>query len=113
MTERHYIYVNTVPSTLTLDFDREHSPTFIGTAAFTGAKTIALANDTNSEGLLIKLAVTTSAAITFPSNFLADTGESRWAAKVLTLTGTGTYTIVAVFDGTNYLLRASADGGFI
>jgi|SRR6478736_682199 len=113
MADRHYIYVNTIPSTLTLDFYRAAEQTFVGTAAFTGAKTVALANEVNAEGFILKIAVTTSATITFPTAFLADTGESRWASKILTLTGTGTYTIVSIYDGTNWLLKASADGGFI
>jgi len=110
MKER--VFIDTVQSTFTLDFDQLQDRQFIGTAAFTGSKTIALKNDGNAMGLILDISVTTSCALTFPNSFTAETTETRFASKVLTLTGTGNYTIVALFNGTTWRLKASADGGF-
>lgn len=108
-------YVNTVPSTLTLDFERTEDYNFRGTAAFTGAKTVALRNESEADGFILTVSVTTSAVLTFPSSFYADTGESRWntGTKELTLTGTGDYTIAVMYDGAKWKIKASADGGFV
>jgi len=112
MAKQDIIYVNTVPSTLTLNFRYEDIKVFTGTAAFTGAKTVALEQDATADGFILNLSVTTSAVLTFPSNFVAETTETRWAAGDLTLTGTGTYTVTAIYDGSNWKLKASTDGGF-
>ena len=114
MAKQDIIYVNTVPSTLTLNFRYESDKIFTGTAAFTGAKIIALEQDAAADGFILNLSVTTSSTLTFPTSFVAETTETRWnsGTNVLTLTGTGTYSIVAIYDGTNWKLRASADGGF-
>lgn len=106
--------VNTSPSTITLDFNQMESKTFVGNTAFTGSKTIAFKNDTYADSFMLDLPVTTSCALTFPSSCVAATTESRWnnGSKVLTLTGSGTYTIVGVFNGTTWKLKASADGEF-
>lgn len=114
MAKQDIIYVNTVPSTLTLNFGYLDSKIFTGTAAFTGSKTVALTQDSAADGFILNVSVTTSAELTFPSSFVAETTESRWnsGTNVLTLTGTGTYSITAIYDGSNWKLKASADGGF-
>lgn len=106
------VYVNTVPSTITLDFERGNDKNFRGTAAFTGAKTLALRNEAEADGFIFHFEVTTSAVITFPTNFVAETTESRFASNDLTLTGSGTYIIAAIYDGASWKLKATADGGF-
>jgi hypothetical protein len=106
-------YINTVPSTFTLNFDREDSKNFTGTAAFTGAKTIAIENDGNADGFLFTFNVTTSCVLTFPSNWRMDSTESRFAANALTLTGTGLYNVVGVYSGANWLVKATPDGGMV
>lgn len=112
MAKSDIIYVNTVPSTLTLNFAYEEDKIFTGTAAFTGAKTIALTQDANADGFILNLEITTSAVLTFPADFVAETTETRFASNDLTLTGSGTYAITAIYDGSNWKLKASADGGF-
>lgn len=111
--EREIVTVNT-SGTITLDFDRQVERLFRGNTAVSGAKTIQVSNDTNAEAFLLTLSVTTSAVLTFPSSFQAETTESRWnsGSKALTLTGTGSYSIGAYYDGANWKLKASADGGF-
>lgn len=111
--DRQIITINT-SGTITLDFDRDLEKNFIGNAAITGAKTIALRNDTNAEGFLLTLSVTTDAALTFPSSFQCETSDTRWnsGTKVLTLTGTGSYTIAAIYDGANWKMKAATDGGY-
>lgn len=109
------VYVNTVPSTITLDFERGNDKNFRGTAAFTGAKTLALRNEADADAFVFNCQVTTSAVITCPSDFVAETTESRWnsGSKALTLTGSGTYVIACLHDGANWKIKASADGGFV
>lgn len=112
--DRQIITVNT-SGTITLDFDRETDRFFKGNAAITGAKTIEVRNDTNAEGFALSLEVTTSAVLTFPSNFKGESTESRWVTgdKELTLTGTGTYIIAGMYDGAYWNIKASTDGGFV
>ncbi len=114
MAKQDIIHVNTVPSTLTLNFRYEDSKIFTGTSAFTGAKTITLEQDSSADGFILNLEVTTSATLTFPSSFVAESTESRWTPlnNELTLTGSGTYTITCIWDGSNWKLRASSNGGF-
>lgn len=114
MAKQDIIFVNTVPSTLTLNFRYEDSKVFTGTAAFTGAKIVALEQDAAADGFILNVSITTSATLTFPTAFVAETTETRWnsGTNVLTLTGTGTYTVTAIYDGSNWKLKASADGGF-
>lgn len=112
MAKQDIIHVNTVPSTLTINFRYEDSKVFTGTASFTGAKTIALEQDSAADGFILNVNVTTSAILTFPTSFVAETTETRFSANALTLTGTGTYTVTAIYDGSNWKLKASADGGF-
>lgn len=111
--EREIVTVNT-SGTITLDFARNTERVFLGNAAITGAKTIAIQNDGSAEAFLLTLSVTTSAVLTFPSTFQAETTETRWnsGTKELTLTGTGSYSIGAYYDGANWKLKASADGGY-
>lgn len=106
-------YVNTVPPTLTLDFERDVDGNFRGTAAFTGSKTVRLINNPEAEVFTFTVPVTASCALTFPSNFEFESSETRWngSTNVLTLTGTGTYIVGALFDGTTWRAKATADGG--
>lgn len=106
------VYVNTVPATLTLDFERGNDKNFRGTAAFTGAKTLELRSEADADAFIFHFEITTSAVITCPSNFVAETTENRFASNDLTLTGSGTYSIVAIYDGANWKLKATTDGGF-
>jgi len=114
MAKQDIIYVNTVPSTLRLNFAYQDTKVFTGSLAFTGAKTIVLEQDAAADGFIFNVSITTSSTLTFPSSFVAETTESRWnsSTNVLTLTGTGTYSITAIYDGSNWKLKASADGGF-
>lgn len=107
------ITVNTTPSSIELDFGQLEDRMFVGSAAINGAKTITLKNDANAASMVLLVNVTTSATITFPAAFKAESSESRYAADVLTLTGTGQYGVVALFDGTNWLLKATPDGGYV
>lgn len=112
--DRHIITINT-SGTITLDFDRDTDRFFRGNAAITGAKTVEVRNNTNAEGFLLSLDVTTSTVLTFPSNFKGESTESRWVtgSKALTLTGTGTYIIGGVYDGTSWNIKASTNGGYV
>lgn len=107
------IYVNSSPATITLDFNREEVVQFKLSSAITGSKTIAIANDGDAKGLFVSISVTTSAAITLPTSFKCESTESRYVANVLTLTGTGTYTINAIYDGQYWLCKVTADGGYV
>jgi hypothetical protein len=106
---------STAGATITLDFSNFEQGLFIGSAAFTGAKAIAVSNASNAVVFNLHLQVTTSAVITLPASFMMNSNDDRWnqVTKELTLTGSGLYEFSGTFDGTNWKFKATPDGGYI
>lgn len=106
---------STAGGTITLDCESRKQLIAVGSASFSGSKTIALSNNTNAKVISFLFQLSGSGTLTMPSTFLMDTGESRWnsGTKVLTLTGAGYYEISATWDGTRWRVKASADGGYV
>jgi hypothetical protein len=105
----------TTGGTITLDCESRKQLIAVGSASFSGSKTIALSNNTNAKVVAFLFQLSGSGTLTMPSTFVMDTGESRWntGTKVLTLTGAGYYEISCTWDGTRWRVKASADGGYV
>ena len=106
-------YVNSAPASIVLDLNRSEGIQFRLTSAITGTKTLSLSNDGDATGFLLSVDVTTDVAITLPSNFIFESTDARAVSHVLTLTGTGTYLLVAIYDGVNWLCKCTEDGGYV
>ena len=103
-------------STVTLDMANAVQKMFVGSAAVSSNKTIALANNTAALVLNLKLLVTGAVSLTLPSNFKM--ADSRWnsGTKILTLTGSTStrFELSATYDNVNleWALKASPDSGY-
>jgi len=99
--------VSTSAATITLNLANKIQRIFKLAGTISGAKAIALSNDTL--GLAIKIFFTIdnlAAVFTFPAAFKMKTSDPRWdnGAKTFTPVTTGAYEGEAVFDGTNWNL---------
>lgn len=103
--------VSTTGGTITLNFASEEQRIFVGSASFSGPKTVALSNATNAKRFEFLFQITSVAAVlTFPSEFIGDTADTRWNAGANTWTSdfaTGVFRATAIYNGTNWILDIS------
>lgn len=103
---------STASGTITLDMNSQRQRSFVGSATFSGPKTLALSNTTNSLFFNFIFEVTNVAAVlTMPSDFLMSSGDfngTDWTPPAI-----GKYEIGGAFDDTGNVWYVKVSGPFV
>lgn len=100
------VTASTAGSTITLDMNNQTQRVFVGSASFSGPKTVAMSNDSNGIALAFTVQVTNVAAVlTMPSSWVMS--SVNFNGTDWTPPNTGYFKFAGHSDGTNWFINVA------
>jgi hypothetical protein len=100
--------LGTGSGTLDLNFGNQWIMFFRGQTSFSTAKNVSLSFDSNAYKFDFSFTIgSISATLTFPSNFIGDTSDTRWDTSLhkWTSDATGKFRVTGTFDGIDWFVE--------